>query len=336
MIFAILATCFFACSAVAANRAIGEFGSLKTNMLRLGIVSVTGALWAFTLGGGALGAGVSWMLLSGLVGFGLGDIGFFLALPRIGSRLSVLMTQCLAVPFAAIVELLWRGTTLSVLQVGASAMILGGVALALAPHRATDLPNAAKLSLVGVWLGMLSAAGQGGGAVLSRYGFAVAEQSGQPMDALTATWQRVMGGLVIALAAWWWLERRKNPASPATNRAERVAASVLLEPHVALIEVAPSVAPSRSLLKTRFATTMQLHGTRWLFLHALLGPTLGVASLQQALKSTPSALVLSITAVTPLAIVPLAWWLEGDRPTPRALIGGIIAVIGVAWAVNGG
>jgi drug/metabolite transporter (DMT)-like permease len=36
--------------------------------------------------------------------------------------------------------------------------------------------------------------------------------------------------------------------------------------------------------------------------------------------------VLPIVALCPIAIIPLSWWLEGDRPTPRSLAGGAVAV----------
>ena len=39
-------------------------------------------------------------------------------------------------------------------------------------------------------------------------------------------------------------------------------------------------------------------------------------------------IVLPIAATTPLLAIPIAWWLEGDRPTRRALVGGVIAVAG--------
>jgi drug/metabolite transporter (DMT)-like permease len=39
-------------------------------------------------------------------------------------------------------------------------------------------------------------------------------------------------------------------------------------------------------------------------------------------------LVLPIVATTPLVIVPLSFWIEGERPTRRSLIGGVVAVAG--------
>lgn len=38
--------------------------------------------------------------------------------------------------------------------------------------------------------------------------------------------------------------------------------------------------------------------------------------------------MLPIAATAPLLAMPIAYWLEGDRPSRRAVTGGIIAVAG--------
>ena len=50
------------------------------------------------------------LFLSGCVGFGIGDLALFQAYPRIGSRRTMVMVQCLAAPFAALAEWAWLGT----------------------------------------------------------------------------------------------------------------------------------------------------------------------------------------------------------------------------------
>ena len=50
---------------------------------------------------------------------------------------------------------------------------------------------------------------------------------------------------------------------------------------------------------------------------------------QWALATTPSGIVLPISTTTPLAVIPLAYKLEGDRPRVSSLVGGVIAVAGV-------
>ena len=67
----------------------------------------------------------------------------------------------------------------------------------------------------------------------------------------------------------------------------------------------------------------------WLIGNALAGPSFGVACYQWALMTTPTNIVLPIVATTPLLVIPLAHFLEGERITRRAVVGGIIAVAGV-------
>ena len=50
--------------------------------------------------GQGLGGALGMFFISGIVGFGLGDYGLFQAYRIIGSRLAMVMTQCLAAPFA--------------------------------------------------------------------------------------------------------------------------------------------------------------------------------------------------------------------------------------------
>lgn len=66
----------------------------------------------------------------------------------------------------------------------------------------------------------------------------------------------------------------------------------------------------------------------WVLLNALMGPTLGVAAYQWALATTHTGVVLSIVALSPVATIPMAYWISGDRPPCRSLLGGLLAVIG--------
>jgi drug/metabolite transporter (DMT)-like permease len=55
---------------------------------------------------------------------------------------------------------------------------------------------------------------------------------------------------------------------------------------------------------------------------------LGVGCYQWALATTPAGIVLPIVATTPLAVIPLAMLLDGEKPSLRSLLGGLLAVIG--------
>jgi len=248
------------------------------------------------LGGGALGM----FFISGIIGFGVGDYGLFRAYPILGSRLTMVMTQCLAAPFAASIEWLWMGETLSLGQVLAGTAILVGVALALAPSETTDIDR--KHWKAGILWGLMSAFGQGFGAVLSRKALSLVE-AGVTVDGLSQAYQRVLGGLTVM--AVLLLFRKMRLRNGATIRTEVALTPVTMKLLVALIVA-----------------------------NTLCGPTLGVGAYQWALSSLPSGIVLSVVALSPLVIIPLAMKFEGERPTLRSIIGSVVAVAGVVVMAN--
>ena len=155
MLAAFLTTLFFSFSSIAANRSIRIVGIARANLVRLAIALACLGTWAHLIpllgipgigGTGFRGPGLTLMVVSGIFGIGFGDLAIFAALPRLGSRLTVVMTQCLAAPIAALLEWVWIGTRLTVPQIAWGLVILGGVALALAPSR-TAPPRVAVTSL---------------------------------------------------------------------------------------------------------------------------------------------------------------------------------------------
>jgi len=290
MLPAFLTTVFFSLSAIFANRSVRAVGTTHANLGRLFFAFVVLGFYAHTLGGGLGGAGRNWFLLSGLIGMGLGDLAYFYALPFLGSRLTILVKQCLAAPLAVLAEWLWLGTRISGAQLFWGAVILGGVAVALMPGRAN--PPRVPVRPLGFVFGVLAAAGQGFGAVVSRKANAASLLAGQPVDGITAAYQRTLGGLAITLAYFAIKTLLERPAAAAaTPRPAR-----------------------RDYL--------------WVPANALCGAVIGVSCYQWALFTTPSGIVLPIVACTPLVIIPLSYWIEGERPTRRSLVGGAIAVAG--------
>ena len=237
---------------------------------------------------------------SGVIGFGLGDLALYMALPRIGSRLTLLIVHCVAAPFAAVVEWYWLQTALSTSQAGCIVLILAGVALALIPTRRKG-KESTFLSTAGILYGLVGALGQGMGAVMSRVAYDINAKEAFVLDGLGAAYQRILGGLMVAAVALWY-SKWKSPFSEAPLQETTNT---------------PNHAPAK--------------GKAWPFVlaTALAGPSLGVGCYQWALKTTPSGLVLPIVATTPLMVIPLSAWMEGDRPPFRSIMGGLLAVVGV-------
>jgi drug/metabolite transporter (DMT)-like permease len=302
MFAAFLAAFFFALNATCASHSVRAMGSLRANLGRLVVAALLLGLFAHTVGQGFASASLGWFLLSGVIGMGLGDLGVYAALPLLGSRLTVLMTQCLAAPIAALGEWLWLGTRLTSVQIFWGSIILVGVAVAIMPSKSS--PPRVRVRPIGFVFGLVAAAGQGFGALVSRKGVTVASAAGEHVAnatfGLNAAYHRILAGLVFT-ALWFLVMRllRREPDAPILGPAERRASRL------------------------------------WVLANGLAGPVAGVGCYQWALATTPGGLVLPIAATAPLLSIPIAFWLEGDRPTRRSIIGAVIAVAGcVALTLN--
>lgn len=187
---------FFSVTPVFAHRAVHLLGSLRANVWRLAVATVLLGAWAHLAGRGLAGRALPWFVFGGMVGFGVGGVAMFQSLPRLGSNLSTLIVQCGSAIVAAAVEWLWLGSRLSWPQLACISLTLTGVVLGL-------LPSGEARPRTGSWLAgvawaVLSAVGQGVGAVISRKAFQVAAAAHEQIDPGTAAYQRVIGGLVIA------------------------------------------------------------------------------------------------------------------------------------------
>jgi len=310
MLASFLAAFFFALNATCASKSVRANGSMRANVGRLLVAAAFLGLFAHTLGHGFGSASVGWFFLSGVIGMGLGDLGVYAALPLLGSRLTVLMTQCLAAPLAALGEWLWLGTRLTATQILWGLVILIGVVVALLPNKSS--PPRVTVRPIGFLFGLVAACGQGFGALVSRKGVNVAEAAGEAAHNATfginAAYHRIFAGLIFT--ALWFLILHLLRRPTATDAS---LAAPTEKCHV-LPDTSSPPTSARGL---------------WLILAAgLAGPVAGVSCYQWALATSPSGIVLPIAATTPLFAIPIAYWLEGDRPTRRALVGSVIAVAG--------
>jgi drug/metabolite transporter (DMT)-like permease len=285
---AFLTTILFSISAVCGQRTSKMLGGTEANFWRLCFAALLLAAWAHSAGAGVSGQGFWIFFVSGCIGFGVGDAALFQALPRIGSRLSVLMVLCLSSPVAALIEWLWLGTTLNWREIGCGILVLLGVVVALAPGRHIDMANHVGAGLA---FGVIAAICQALGAVLSRKAFAVAQHAGENIDGITAAYQRILGGVLLTALLLWIIKSRNAPLPGSARERWRKA-------------------------------------WPWVLLNGLSGPALGVSCYQWALKIAPTGVVLPIVAMTPIVIIPFSRYVEGERPTMRSLIGGAVAVLG--------
>jgi drug/metabolite transporter (DMT)-like permease len=315
MLAALLCTVFFSASAVSARKTTEHIGGTEANFTRLIFAPILMLLVALSFGPALAGY---WhptlfglLFLSGAIGFGVGDIALFQAFPLIGSRLTTLIVHCVSVPVAVTIEYLWLGTTLTAGQIACAVVILAGVAVALAPRENLHIKRNDLYK--GISWGLIAAVGQGFGAgVLSRYIYKLAKDMDTPqllpLDGFHAgiivAVQRMLGGMVFSglclLAFRAWLRRR---------------------PH------------SKNIGNLTRRDNQWRPALPWLLATGLAGPALGVTCYQWALLDNPTGVVLPIIAATPLVVIPFAILMKEEKPSWRALIGGVIAVGGVVGMV---
>jgi len=298
MVAALLTTLLFSFSAICGHRTATRLGGVEANFWRIVGAAAFLALWANTAGTGTSGKAFPLFILSGLAGIGLGDTAYFQALPRLGSRRTVLLTQCLIAPSAALIEWLWLGTRLNLPEMMSVMAILAGVVTALAPG--DHLKIAPNRFWAGITASIIAALGGALAAVLTRKAYFVAHAAGEHPDPGTTGYQRVIGGivalgLVFLVVKWRHARRRGDDAQ----------------------------------MLDSFSAREKFKLWPWVLANSLAGQTIGVSCMQWALETTPTGIVTAIIATTPIVMLPLARVFEGEKITARSLAGGAIAVAGV-------
>ncbi|MFT5469897.1 MAG: drug/metabolite transporter (DMT)-like permease, partial [Verrucomicrobiales bacterium] len=209
MIGALLTCVFWAFSAICGQRAARKLGSTRANVVRLLIAfGVLGTLTFSLYPNSFHHETFWWLILGGVTGFGIGDAALYLALARIGSRLTVLITFCVAPVFGVIGDWLAFGEGPTFAQAAAALLMIAGVCFTLKPTS----PLSERYGNVGFGLGcaFVAAAGQGLGAVFSRIAFKEAEALDLELPALSQAFHRILGGVFIALIASFIVLRSKK------------------------------------------------------------------------------------------------------------------------------
>jgi drug/metabolite transporter (DMT)-like permease len=293
MLAAFLTTILFSLSAVSGRRLSTHVSASQANLARLILAAILLGAWSHLGGFGIQGAGFPMLFLSGCIGFGIGDLALFHAYPRIGARRTMVLVQCLAAPFGALIEWGWLGYVPTLLQAAFGVLILFGVGIALMPRKGEAQPTAGLTA--GIVFGTVAALCQALGAVISRKAYQIAADGGQEFhtvgDGVNAAYQRLLGGIAVSAIFFIYLKLAHKPDA--------------------------------------FQKADWRRAWPWVIANGVAGPSLGVTCYQWALMSTPTSIVLPIVATTPLMVIPLAHFFEGEKVTRRAIVGGAIAVAGV-------
>jgi len=233
-----------------------------------------------------------WLSLSGLVGLTLGDTAYIHALQRIGARRSLLM-WALAPGLSALLAWPILGEPIHGAMLLGMTLTLGGVVWVVL-ERSDDNPNDGPVATpTDTGLSRVEKVG------LLFAGLAVLGQASS--NVLVK-----MGGVEVGALG----------ASVVRLSVAAVGLGIYLG---ALGRLGEALLPLRTPATGATVVVATLLGTYlgiWLSAYGVLHAEVGVAT--------------SLNSTSPLFVLPLAVWLEGERLSPRAILGACVAVAGVA------
>ena len=284
-----------------ATALLSEFGSkrlgnLTLNVLRMGLALVFSLVLFGVVTGSPLPAGASteaigWMLLSGLVGYVIGDFCLFQCYIIIGSRYGQLF-MTLAPLAAALMAWVTLGQQMTLMSVVAMVVTLFGIGISVL-GRSGNHKLSLKLPLNGILFAIGAAVCQGVGLVLSKIGMDHYETvAGVPewLVPFSANFYRCVAGI-----AGFGL----------------------------LLYFRDGIAPLREALHDAKGLSVATATT-------IFGPFVGVGFSLMAVQYTAAGIASTLMAMTPIIILLPSRWLFHETITWRAVAGAVISVIGVS------
>ncbi len=208
---ALLTAVCWTVTAMAFESAGKRVGALSLNLIRLiiglGFLAIFNAVTSGNFFPHATSYQWFWLILSGLVGFVLGDLFLFRAFILIGARISMLIMS-LVPPITAFIAWITLGEVLNGIEFLGMGITMVGIILVMASRRSNPGETISKKGKMGPLLfgGILAlggAVGQAAGLVLSKKGM-------QEMNPFAATQIRIMAGLVGFIIVITLLKRWKK------------------------------------------------------------------------------------------------------------------------------
>ena len=285
-----------------ATALLSAFGSKRLGNLTLNVLRMTLALvFSLVLFGvitgellpsvGASPEAIGWMLLSGLVGYVIGDYCLFQCYIIIGSRYGQLF-MTLAPLSAALMAWVMLGQQMNAMSIIAMLVTLLGIGISVlgrGEHHKVSL----KLPLNGVLFAVGAAMCQGVGLVLSKIGmdhYEAVNDAPEWLIPFSANFYRCIAGIVgFSL----------------------------------LLYFRDGMAPLREALHDKKGLSIATATT-------IFGPFIGVGFSLMAVQYTAAGIASTLMAMTPIIILLPSYWLFHEKITWRAVIGAVISVLGVS------
>jgi drug/metabolite transporter (DMT)-like permease len=253
-----------------------------------------------------------WLLLSGVVGYVIGDYCLMQGYIHIGSRFGQLF-MTLSAPTAAITGRLLLGEQMRPTAILGMVVTLGGIALSIlskndnSEHRGIGF----KLPAKGIFYAAMAGICQGFGLVLSKIGLLHYDAA---MSALGIAQDAVLEGAVLPLPA-----SISVPFAATTIRAYIGLVGFFLS---LMLFSKDGIEKLRSAFRDRKAM--------WcVFASTIFGPFIGVSASLLATLYTSAGIAQTLFALTPILIIAPSAVLFHQKVTVREVVGAVISVAGV-------
>jgi len=294
-IAALFTAVFWTVTSMAFESAGKKVGSLSVNLIRLVLAffiyaiytQITRGMW-FPFDAGA--ERWAWLVLSGVVGFVLGDLLLFQAFVVIGARVSMLI-MAMTPPFTAFISYFMLGEVLSPMNWLGMAITLTGITMVILKRDNQAISGEEKIRkrltsaypVYGILLALGGALGQASGLVLSKKGMG-------DYDAFAASQIRVFTGVVgFAILV------------VAMKRQQRL-----------------------------WAACKDMAAMKRISLGSFFGPFLGVAFSLLSIQHTKAGIAATIMSIVPVLIIPPAILVFKEKVNLKEVVGAVITVAGVA------
>ncbi|MBO4654141.1 MAG: DMT family transporter [Bacteroidales bacterium] len=296
-----------------------RMGSLPFNFMRMAMSLVLLALTLWLVMGTpypryADGDTWLWLLLSGLVGYVIGDYCLMQGYIHIGSRFGQLF-MTLSAPTAAIAGRLFLGERMSPLAILGMIITLGGIAMSILSKDNTSKDSKKvrlKLPAKGIFYAAMAGVGQGAGLVLSKMGLLHYEYA--TLAAGLSSFDLPDGALL-----------------PIPLCYSIPFAATLIRTYIGLVGffLVLMLFNKDGLSKLHHAVCDRK--AMWCALGStVFGPFVGVSASLLATLYTSAGIAQTLFALTPILIIAPAAILFHQKITVREVIGAVISVIGVA------
>jgi len=245
-----------------------------------------------------VGRQVLFLALSGVIGLSIGDQALFTAFVDVGPRIAMLVMTTAPI-FATLFGWAALGETLDPLAWLGVAMTVGGVAWVVAERPPTAIGRHPPRRTRGILIAFVAAACQACGLMLSKVGMGHEWlPPAERLDPQAATFIRmIFAGLGMTPLFYLMRAREKKRA-------------------------ARGVGPAR--VGSRGA------GLAFTLGGAVCGPVFGVWMSLVAADNAPVGIAQTLTSLPPVLLLPIVYFVYREHVSPRAVIGALVAVGGVA------